>query len=71
MVGWMQAPLVELVSEVEVVLHNPLPPAGNPGAGAPSEVDPIEATAAPGTNSSNGTALGPLGALTLAVEIVR
>ena len=57
--GWMQAPLVVLASQLVVVLHNPtVVPAGNTSAG-------------PGTNASNVTSLGPLGALTLAVEIVR
>lgn len=62
-----QAPLVTSPSEVLVVLHNPVVPAGNTSA----VVGAIESTGVPGTNSSNGTSLESLGALTLAVEIVR
>lgn len=65
--GWVQAPLVTSPSEVLVVLHNPVVPAGNTSA----VVGAIESTGVPGTNSSNGTSLESLGALTLAVEIVR
>ena len=59
-VAWVQAPLVELASEVEVVLRNPLVPVGN-----------TSLVAGQAANSSNVTLLGPLGALALAVEIVR